>query len=68
MGIELHARTDPVERAEAELRGALLDVSAKHGLTPIEQAGLLVRPAETPLRYALRFERHGAYNKKADEA
>ena len=50
------------------LEAFLCDWVRKHDLTLIEEARLLSQAVNDALRYALRQERHGTTEKKADEA
>lgn len=66
--MKLHPRMAIVSLARSELGEALDALITKHGLTTIEAAGVLGDLQGRQLMYALRYERHGDYDKKADEA
>ena len=65
---KLHERFQQVQLAKGELGGLLCDWANKHDLTYIEEAKLLAQAIDDVLRYALREERHGTTDKRADEA
>jgi hypothetical protein len=65
---KLHERFNLVQKAKGELGRLLTDWTLAHHLTLIEEAQLLSQAVDDALRYALRKERHGTTEKKADEA
>jgi hypothetical protein len=65
---KLHERFRPVQIAKVELGTLLSEWAKKHDLTLIEEAKLLSEAVDDALRYALREERHGTTEKRADEA
>jgi hypothetical protein len=67
-GLRLHERTMIVQRYRGELGMLVWESEAARVLTDIELAGVLMELAGEPLRGALRQERHGRRDKKADEA
>lgn len=73
MSIRVHDRYFIVAAADSKITMAVLDVLAsleeKDQITNIELAGILCDlPNKLALKWALREERHGDVNKKADEA
>ena len=65
--MKLHPRRAQVVEAELAMSKAVNDVMAGHDVTPIEMIGILTSLLAQQQKYALRYERHGNYNKKADE-
>jgi hypothetical protein len=67
-GLYLHPRAKLVNLARAEWHVLIAQFCDDHGdLTDIELATIMAGAAELPLKYALRMERHGTHEKKADE-
>lgn len=67
--MKLHPRTLPVQHAENELRGRLLDWQIEHDLTDVEVIRALLGLGHEWSKYLLRAERHpGDPDTKADEA
>ena len=67
-GIRLHKRMEITNKADCDFLGAALDIEKKYGLTPPEIVRMLLGVAMHYINYTLRYERHGTYDKKADEA
>jgi hypothetical protein len=65
--MKLHERTTIVSRAENEIRAAVATAALRFRLTPLELLRVLIGLAQQESTYALRRERHGTYDKKADE-
>lgn len=69
---EIHPRTILVRKAENDLRGALLDVREKYGLTSLEELQVVQRMHDEIvggyIKHAMRYERHGNYDTPADVA
>jgi hypothetical protein len=58
-----------VQKAEIEMKDALIKIIKKHDLTAIEIVRILLFEAGSWSKYALRAERHPRNpNKKGDEA
>jgi hypothetical protein len=66
--MRLHERTQTVGIAQSEIETAFLKLVEAKGLTPAETFVLLGRLITQQAMFALRLERHGTYDKKADEA
>ena len=67
-GIKLHPRHDIVCRADLEFRQWLLDFEKRHGLTTAEVVRMHSAAISEHMKYEIRLERHGDYDKKGDEA
>lgn len=67
-GLRIHPRTFVVQTAQAELMSMMLTLTEKHNLSLMEEATILHQALASPLRYLMRWDRHGNTNKKADEA
>lgn len=65
--MKLHPRYNLVARAKNKLSGQVLELQSEHDLTVIETLGILLDLAHDQQRFALREERHGNYDKKANE-
>jgi hypothetical protein len=65
--MKLHERAPVVSRARLELSEALDRIVGERELTPAEATRILLTLAEQQTTLVLRFERHGSYEKKADE-
>ena len=65
--MKLHHRHSIVQRAKMEVSSAINKAETDHELTPIETVSILLDLADRYAMYALRFERHGNYAKKADD-
>ena len=66
--MKLHPRMALVSRARLDVDKALEDAIVEYDLTAVECVRILLALAEHKNTMALRFERHGTYDKKADEA
>jgi len=66
--MQLHPRYFIVQEAKHEISKAILDVMTKHDISLIEGIGILSEEIISLQKYALRIERHGTADKKADEA
>lgn len=66
--MKLNPRTLPVQRAEVELQGWLIDWAERHDLTYVEALRCVLQAAERYSKYLLRDERHsGDSDARADE-
>lgn len=63
-----HPRTLKVQAADAAIRQAVVDLVIQHDLTYVEAARCVTSALDQLLKYALREERHGDADRKADEA
>jgi len=66
--MKLHPRYQLVARARNRLSEFVLEQMTEHDLTPAEVVANLLTVAQEQHRLALRKERHGDYDTKADEA
>lgn len=57
-----------VEKAALDIWDATAAAIKKHKITPVEMIGILLERAQNYHKFALRMERHGNYEDKADEA
>lgn len=67
MGIKLNKRTMVVQKAGADIGLSISELVEEHELTPAEVVSILAGKISSWNNYALRYERHGDYEKKADE-
>ena len=66
--MKLHPRTQPVDKAAADIRAQLLDLQVDHDLTDVEMLRILLAAAERVSKRLLRDERHpGNPDRKGDE-
>ena len=65
--MKLHHRYAVVAATRNRLSEKVLAEMSDNDITAIEMIGILLALAAESQRYALRFERHGNYDKKADE-
>lgn len=65
--MRLHERTQKVQLAYAEIEMAFMKAVESADLTPAETFILLARIIQHYGTYEIRMERHGTYEKKADE-
>lgn len=63
--MKLHPREAIVRDARGEFLEFLLKWEGGKKLTPLEKAMMFQEEAQGQLKYALRWERHGDYNKEA---
>lgn len=65
-----HPRTEIVDQAGLDLRESLQSIRAGYELTKTEYMAMVVSvlsdALSSALKYELRFERHGCYDKPAD--
>lgn len=66
--MKLYEPTQSVGVARIAVSEALMTVLGKHVLTPAETISILHGVMSQYINFALRYERHGNYEKKADEA
>lgn len=57
-----------VQSARANLGMMLIDFQHERDLTDVEMVSILLEATQSIHKYALRMERHGTTEKKADEA
>lgn len=67
-GLRLHARTMKVQSARTHFGQMVLDFQNEREITDVEMVGILLETMQSIHKYALRLERHGTTEKKADEA
>lgn len=67
-GLRLHKRTMRVLSAHGNLGMLLIDFQRERELTDVEMVSILLEATQSIHKYALRMERHGTTDKKADEA
>lgn len=68
LGLRIHSRTLPVQGAEADLGMFLSKLAEERELTPAEMVSILGGQLLAWNKYVIRYERHGNYDHKADEA
>jgi hypothetical protein len=69
MCIQLHPRTELVQKAENDLRNIVWEWAKRHEVTYLESLQCLALVQETFCKYAIRHERHPEDpTKKGDEA
>lgn len=68
VGLRIHPRTLPVHGAEAELGMFLAKLAGERELIPAEMVSILGAQLLSWNKYVIRYERHGDYEHKADEA
>lgn len=66
--MRIHERTQAVQLAYSEIEMAFMKAAEEAELTPAETFVLLARILQHYGTYEIRMERHGTYEKKADEA
>jgi uncharacterized protein (DUF2249 family) len=64
--MKLHSRYNMVRKKENEFRAKAIELL--DGLTHTEVIQILNNYISTELKYQLRYERHGTYEKMGDEA
>lgn len=58
-----HEREKITHKAGAKIELALLELQDEHDLTDVEMLQMINSWTQTKLKYMLRFERHGHYEK-----
>ncbi len=66
--MKLHLRNAIVAAARMDMQKVVVNISNEHQLTSLELIGILTGEIDEALKYALRFERHGNYEKRSGEA
>lgn len=67
-GVKMHERVMIVQKAHNKLASALIEIGQEFGLTPSEEASILHQCMGQSLKYVIRYERHGNYDKRGGEA
>lgn len=66
--MKVHNRTMLIQRLQSEFAIIWLEFTEKHEITFGEGVHILGSLLQDVARYMIRFERHGNYEKKGDEA
>lgn len=66
--MKLHPRYNLVARAKNRISTFTLEQMTEHDITPTEMLGILLELAADQQKFLLRYERHGNYDTKANEA
>jgi hypothetical protein len=68
VSIRINPRTMIVQKAHAAVEMAMFEACRPYDITQIELIGILLSITQQAHKYALREERHGDTDKRADEA